>query len=71
MNRPIQIRPGDLDLDFPEPTSPLLPHDQSGITWDQWMHECSERTNAYLKTYDRKNDPTLTVHQTRFVLDAN
>ena len=69
MSKPIKILPHDLELVFPDPREPLLPHATQDITWEQWMQECAERTNAYLRTYDRVNDPTLTRHAERFVLE--
>lgn len=65
----ITIRPEDLELVFPDPVEPLLPHAHPKISWEQWMQECAERTNAYLASYDRRSDPTLSTNEERFVLD--
>ena len=69
MTRPIKIRPDDLELVFPEPEKPLPDHIHPPISWEQWMRETAARTNAYLKNYDRANDPTLSPPTERFVLD--
>lgn len=69
MTRPIKIRPDDLELVFPEPDEPLRDHVHTPISWEQWMRETAARTNAYLKSYDRVNDVTLSPPTERFELD--
>ena len=69
MNPPLEIHQDDLELIFPDPVVPMLPHATPGISWEQWMRECAERTNAYLKNYDRANDPTARTHDRRFHLE--
>jgi hypothetical protein len=69
MTRRIEIRPEDMELVFPEPEEPLQKHVHPPISWEQWMQETAARTNAYLKTYDRVKDPTLSPPTERFVLE--
>jgi hypothetical protein len=40
-----------MDLNFPEPTSPLKRPKDVEITWEQWMRETATRTRIYLRDH--------------------
>ncbi len=63
----IEISEADLNLEFPEPTQPLLEGPGDPVTWQQFMQETAAQTNYWLKHFGPDLSPP--PFDDRFCLD--
>lgn len=68
MPKPITIDKGDLDLNLPDPETPLKEPQSPPPTWEQWMEETAERTRFFLLHQDSQEQRMRDPAEKRFVL---